>query len=133
MNKTILTGRLTKAPELRYSTGENPVAVCNYTLAVDRYGNGTDFIDCVCFGKDAEFVNSYFVKGKKVAVLGRIQTGTYTNSKGEKVRSFKVLTSEHEFADGKNTNTYSRPAENTKSQNLPDGFSYAEDESDLPF
>ena len=135
MNKVILMGRLTSNPELRYSNGQNPLAVCRYTLAVDRNGKekGTDFINCVCFGKSAEFVNSYFAKGKRVAVAGTLQTGSYTNGKGEKVNTFNVVTSEHEFADGKDTNTYSRPVENTQSPNMPDGFYSAEDDADLPF
>ena len=85
MNKVILIGRLTREPEVRYSQGENASAVARYTLAVDRRfkrdGDATaDFISCVCFGKLAEFAEKYLHQGVKIAVTGRIQTGSYTLS-----------------------------------------------------
>ena len=83
MNKTTLLGRLTKDPEVRYTQGEQPVAIARYTLAVDRKykkeGEPTaDFISCVAFGKLGEFAEKYLKKGIKIAVVGRIQTGSYT-------------------------------------------------------
>lgn len=84
MNKVILMGRLTRDPEVRYSAGENPLTIARYTLAVDRRtGKGTekaaDFITCAAFGKKGEFAEKYFRQGTKIAITGRIQTGSYTN------------------------------------------------------
>ena len=90
MNKAILMGRLTRDPEVRYSQGESPMAIARYTLAVDRRfnrngdENTADFISCVAFGKAGEFAEKYFRKGTKIAVTGRIQTGSYTNKDGVK-------------------------------------------------
>ena len=90
MNKTILMGRLTKDPEVKYLQDENSTAMARYTLAVDRRyrkdGKAeTDFISCVTFGKNAEFVEKYLQKGLKILVSGRIQTGSYVNQEGNKV------------------------------------------------
>ena len=96
MNKVILMGRLTRDPEVRYTSGENSLAIARYTLAVDRKirkdGDATaDFIPCVVFGRSAEFVEKYFRKGLKITIAGRIQTGSYTNRDGQKVYKAKVL------------------------------------------
>ena len=106
MNKVILIGRLTREPEVRYSQGENASAVARYTLAVDRRfkreGDATaDFISCVCFGKLAEFAEKYLHQGVKIAVTGRIQTGSYTNKDGVKVYTTDVVVEEQEFAESK--------------------------------
>ncbi|HPU62895.1 MAG TPA: single-stranded DNA-binding protein, partial [Mobilitalea sp.] len=91
MNKVILIGRLTRDPIVRYSQGENPIAVARYTLAVDRRfkragdNQEADFISCVSFGKQAEFVEKYFRQGMKMVAVGRIQTGSYTNNDGQRV------------------------------------------------
>ena len=91
MNKVILMGRLTRDPEVRYSQGEQAMAVARYTLAVDRRfrrdndGQTADFIGCVAFGRQGEFAEKYFRKGTKVAITGRIQTGSYTNKDGQRV------------------------------------------------
>jgi single-strand DNA-binding protein len=87
MNKVILMGRLTRDPEVRYTSGENSLVIARYTLAVDRKirkdGDATaDFIPCVVFGRSAEFVEKYFRKGLKITIAGRIQTGSYTNRDG---------------------------------------------------
>lgn len=87
MNKVILMGRLTRDPEVRYSqsnSGDGQMAIARYTLAVDRRFNrngdqNADFIGCVAFGKSAEFAEKYLKQGTKIAVTGRIQTGSYTN------------------------------------------------------
>ena len=109
MNKAILMGRLTRDPEIRYTQGDNPMCIARYTLAVDRRfnrnnddGNNADFIPCVCFGKSAEFVEKYLLKGTKMAVTGRIQTGSYTNRDGVKVYTTEVVVEEQEFAESKN-------------------------------
>lgn len=106
MNKVILMGRLTREPDVRYSQGENPMAIARYTLAVDRRfkrdGEQTaDFIGCVAFARQAEFVEKYLHQGTKVVVTGRIQTGSYTNKDGQKVYTTDVVAEDHEFAESK--------------------------------
>ena len=96
MNKVILMGRLTRDPEVRYSAGDNSLAIARYTLAVDRRfkrdGEATaDFISCVAFGRAAEFAEKYFRQGIKIAISGRIQTGSYTNREGQKVYTTEVV------------------------------------------
>ena len=105
MNKVVLVGRLTRDPEVRYSQGDNATAVARYTLAVDRRfrrdGEPTaDFIPCVIFGRSAEFAEKYFRQGLKIAVTGRIQTGSYTNRDGQKVYTTEVVVEDQEFAEG---------------------------------
>ena len=108
MNKVILMGRLTRDPEVRYSAGDNSMAIARYTLAVDRRfkrdGEATaDFIGCVAFGRSAEFAEKYFRQGLKVVVSGRIQTGSYTNRDGQKVYTTDVVVEDQEFAESKNS------------------------------
>ena len=107
MNKVILMGRLTRDPEVRYSAGENALAIARYTLAVDRRFRrdgeaSADFISCVSFGRTAEFAEKYFRQGLKIAVTGRIQTGSYTNREGQKVYTTEVVVEDQEFAESKN-------------------------------
>lgn len=106
MNKVILIGRLTRDPEVRYSAGENATAIARYTLAVDRKykqerQQNADFIQCIAFGRSAEFAEKYFRKGMKIAITGRIQTGSYTNKEGQKVYTTDVVIEEQEFAESK--------------------------------
>ena len=106
MNKVILMGRLTRDPDVRYSAGENALAIARYTLAVDRRfkrdGEATaDFISCVAFGRSAEFAERYFHQGIRIVVTGRIQTGSYTNREGQKVYTTEVVVEEQEFAESK--------------------------------
>ena len=111
MNSVVLMGRLTRDPEVRYSQGEQPMAIARYTLAVDRRRsrnnndeNSADFISCVAFGRAGEFAEKYFHKGIKICVSGRIQTGSYTNKDGQKVYTTDVVVEDHEFAESKNAN-----------------------------
>ncbi len=100
MNSVVLMGRLTKDPEIR--NGEMTIA--KYCLAVDRRKKGeTDFINCVTFGKGAEFAEKYLHKGSKVCVSGRIQTGSYTDKEGRKIYTFDVVVDNQEFAESKKT------------------------------
>lgn len=113
MNKWIGIGRLTKDPEVRYSQGEKPLAVARYTLAVDRRTKkdgeaNADFINCVVFGKGGEFAEKYLKKGMKIAVTGRIQTGSYTNHDGQKVYTTEVIAEEQEFAEGRKSQEESK-------------------------
>lgn len=106
MNKVILMGRLTRDPELRRANNGSDMAIVRYTLAVDRAmkkddNASTDFIQCVAFGKAGEFAEKYFVKGLRVLVSGRLNTGSYTNKDGQKVYTTDVIVESQEFADGK--------------------------------
>ena len=106
MNKVILMGRLTRDPNVRYTAGDNPMAIARYTLAVDRRFKReneatADFISCVAFGRAAEFAEKYFRQGIRIIVSGRIQTGSYTNRDGNKVYTTDVVVEEQEFAESK--------------------------------
>ena len=107
MNKVILCGRLTRDPEVRYSSGENQTAVARYTLAVDRRfkrqgdEQTADFINCVVFGRGAEFAENYLHQGTKIIAEGRIQTGSYTNKDGQRVYTTDVVVENQEFAESK--------------------------------
>lgn len=99
MNNIVLIGRLTKNPDVRTS-GDTTVA--KYTLAVDRIkGEEADFIPCTVFNKGAEFASKYFEKGMRIAVQGRLQTGSYTNAEGSKIYTMEVIVTTQEFADSK--------------------------------
>jgi len=128
MNKAILIGRLTRDPEVRYSQGENSMAIARFTLAVDRRfrrageQGETDFIGCVAFGKQAEFVEKYFRQGMKMVLVGRIQTGSYTNREGQKVYTTDIVAEEIEFAESKGSsgNTDSAYQSNVVRSNYPE-------------
>lgn len=139
MNKVILIGRLTKDPEVRYSQGNTSTAIARYTLAVDRRFKkdnepSADFINCVVFGKAAEFTEKYLTKGSKIAVTGRIQTGSYTNKEGQTVYTTDVVVEEQEFAESKGSGSSegqtAKPAasNNTNFMDIPDGIG-----EELPF
>ena len=138
MNKVILMGRLTRDPEVRYTQGDNAMAIARYSLAVDRRFKrdgepDADFINCVAFGKSGEFAEKYLKKGTKVAVVGRIQTGSYTNKDGQKVYTTDVVVEEQEFAESKNSgssdnNQSAQANKNTDFMNIPDGI-----DEELPF
>ena len=143
MNKVVLVGRIVRDPEVRYSQGENTTAVARYTIAVDRRfkrdGEPTaDFINCVTFGKSAEFVEKYFRKGLRISISGRITTNSYTNKDGIKVYTTEVTVEEQEFAESKSeseankANNHQTTSANTSSgdgfMNVPDGIP-----EELPF
>lgn len=129
-------GRLTKDPEVRYSQGENSSAVSRITLAIDRKFKrdgepNADFINCVAFGKIAEFQEKYFRKGTKVAITGRIQTGSYVNKDGVRVYTTDVIVEEQEFAESKSSgggNAESASGVSDGFMNIPDGI-----DEELPF
>ena len=145
MNKVILMGRLTRNPDVRYSQGEKATCVARYTLAVNRRfrregDQDADFINCVAFGRSAEFAEKYLHQGTKIVVTGRIQTGSYTNKDGQRVYTTDVVVEEQEFAESKSAAsgetaayTPSRPEPSAAAgdgfMNIPDGV---EDEG-LPF
>ena len=103
LNHTVLMGRLVKDVEIRYAQGSNK-AVAKFTVAVERdYKHKdaerpeTDFISCTAFGKTAEFIGKWFKKGSMIAVVGRIQTGSYTNKDGQKVYTTDVAVEKASF------------------------------------
>lgn len=136
MNKAIMLGRLVADPEIRYTTGENSMAVARYRIAVNRIGkkagDGTeqtaDFIPCVAFGKSAEFAEKYLSKGRKILVSGHLQTGSYTNKEGVKVYTTDLVIESQEFAD-------SKPEGNASAEGNGDFMSIPDDveDSGLPF
>ena len=147
MNKVILMGRLTRDPEVRYSQGESAITIAKYTLAVDRRfrregsDQTADFIGCVAFGKQAEFAEKYFHQGTKIAITGRIQTGSYTNKDGQRVYTTDVVVEEQEFAESKAASEQSRYQQSAPAarpepsmaagdgfMNIPDGI-----DEELPF
>ena len=139
MNKVILIGRLTKDTETRVSQGDNPTYITRYTLAVDRRFKkdgepSADFVNCVAFGKSAEFAEKYFFKGMKVAITGRLQSGNYTNKEGQKVYTTDVVIEDQEFAESKQANDQHHE-QSTPSSTVGDGFVKISDGDieELPF
>ncbi len=145
MNKVILMGRLTRDPEVRYTQSDNAMAIARFSLAVDRRRTGNnadgqtaDFINIVAFGRLGEFAEKYLHKGTKVALTGRIQTGSYTNKDGVKVYTTDVIADDIEFAESKNSsatdggfsgNSNTQPtAAGDGFMNIPDGI-----DEELPF
>ena len=154
MNKVVLMGRLTRNPDVRYSNSSNgeSLAIARYTLAVDRRfarrdGNNdqqsADFISCVAFGRQGEFAEKYLQQGTKIAITGRIQTGSYTNKDGQKVYTTEVVVEEQEFAESKAAQGNGQGYQNSQGsqsspppapedaegfRNIPQGL-----EDDLPF
>lgn len=137
MNKCVLMGRLTRDPEIRVN---NDKTVARFSIAVDRRfkrdgdEQTADFINCVAFGKTAEFVEKYAHKGTKFIVEGRIQTGSYTNKDGVRVYTTDIVVEQLEFAeskssaDGNATGNTANATTNTNFMDIPDDIS-----EELPF
>ena len=138
MNKSILMGRLTRDPEVRYSQTDSSMAIARFSLAVDRrfkkQGDEVtaDFFNCTAFGKQAEFVEKYLKQGTKMVVIGRIQNDNYTNKDGQKVYSVQIMVEEIEFAESK---AAGQGAQNNDSMPPGDGFMNIPDgiDNQLPF
>ena len=138
MNKVILIGRLTADPDIRYSQGDNPLCVARYRLAVNRRFKRegepeADFISCIAFGKAGEFVEKYLRKGVRIAVVGRIQTGSYTNKDGQKVYTTDIVVEEQEFCESKAASGAGQasappPTDENGFMGIPDGI-----DEELPF
>ena len=135
MNKVLLIGRLTRDPEIRYS--QNNTAIARYTLAVDRMTRNTeqsaDFIRCVAFAKTAEFAQTYFHKGIKIAITGRIQTGSYTDQEGKTVYTTDIVVENQEFCESRSASSAAPSAQPSPSHasqfmDIPDGI-----DEELPF
>ena len=134
MNKTVIMGRLTRDPEVRYSQGEKSTAVARFTLAVDRRFKRdneptADFIGCVAFGKTGEFIEKYCRQGTKLCVEGRIQTGSYTNKDGNKVYTTDVVVENAEFAESKAASSKSETSD-PKEETTSDSKNETESESE---
>lgn len=141
-------GRLVRDPDVRYSSGDNAMAIARYTIAVDRRGRRSeggneaqaDFIGCVAFGRSGEFAERYLRKGTKVVVEGRIQTGSYTNKDGQKVYTTDVVVEQQEFAESKNSqggsgDTFGAFSQGQPQSEISDGFMNIPDgiDEELPF
>lgn len=135
MNKVVLIGRTTKSPELRYAPGTG-TAVCRFTLAVNRpyKKDETDFINCVAFGKIAETIAQYVLKGRQVAITGSIRTGSYENNAGNKIYTTDVVLDGFKFIGNSNNNQGNSGAWN-QSEDTGMGFGVEEpiDEGNMPF
>lgn len=137
MNKVVIIGRFTRDPEIKYTTGENATATARFSLAVNRRfknkeGNyDADFINCVAFGKTAEFIEKYFTKGMAIGITGRIQTGSYTNKEGQKVYTTDVVVEETEFVESKNKGTSDNVPNNNANSNSDFEETISDDE--MPF
>ena len=134
MNKFLAIGRLTADPEIRYTAGTEPMCVATYTLAVDREfkreGQPTaDFIRCKALGKNGEFAGKYLNKGQKIAIEGKIRTGSYEKD-GVKHYTTEVYVERHEFCEGKKTE--STPSYSAPASDIPEGFQTVSDD-DIPF
>lgn len=146
MNKVILMGRLTRDPEVRYTQGSEPRAIARYSLAVNRRFKrdgqpDADFINIVAFGRDGEFAEKFLKKGMQISVVGRIQTGSFTDKDGNKRYTTDVVVEEQHFAESKRNfeermgSESSAPAVNAPSKDNSDGFVAIDnfDDDDLPF
>lgn len=135
MNAVNLIGRLVRDPEIKYTSGNEPIAVAKYTLAVNRLihskdGVSCDFLNCVVFKKSAEFAEKYFKKGMLIGVTGRININSWNNKDGKKIYSTSIVVDNQYFAESKN--------KNDKADNLEDeyaGFEIVDDieDDELPF
>ncbi len=141
MNKAILSGRLVRDPDIRWTQGQDQKCMARYTLAVDRRvkrdgaEQTADFISMVSFGSQAEFIEKYCKQGTKLVICGRIQTGSYTNRDGQKVYTTNVLTESVEFGESKKAAGESSNTSSNRQQPEDEGFMTIPDEIDdeLPF
>lgn len=136
MNKVILTGRITKDPELKYTA--NGISNIKFSLAVDRgvkdaSGNKqSDFINCVVFGTTADFMSKYIKKGFMLAVEGKIQTGSYTNQQGQTIYTTDVFVDRLENLTPRDNSSYQNNQQQPQYQNNGNVYS-SEDDAQLPF
>lgn len=137
MNKVILMGRLVRDPEVRYSKGDNSLAIARYSLAVHKRfkkedEQDADFINCVALGKNGEFAEKFLKKGMQISIVGRIQTGSYTDKDGKKIYTTDVVVEEHYFTESKKD---SQTSSNASSDSTEAFYPVDEnvDDADLPF
>ena len=131
MNKVVLMGRLTKDPELRFAAGSGK-GVCRFTVAINRQfkRDESDFINCVAFGKTAETISQYLVKGRQILIEGNIRTGSYENDEGKKIYTTNVNVERFEFIGNKGDSTSSN--DDTFGAGIPDDV-VPETDGDMPF
>ena len=142
MNKTVLMGRLTKDPELRYTSGNN-TAVASFSIAVNRRTTAkegqqqADFINIVAWNKTAEFVGKYFTKGMQIAIVGRLQTRTWDDNEGKRHYVTEVVADETYFADSKRNGSEASSSRtfnpDSEPSGLGDGFYPMDDDDEPPF
>lgn len=133
MNRVCITGRLTKDPDIRYTTGENQMCIARFSLAVNRRGskNGeqkADFPSCVAFGKTGEFAEKYARKGMKFDIVGRLQTGSYKDKNGNTVYTTEVVVEDMEFGESKGAQQQTKEEPSEEWANVPEDI-----DSQLPF
>ena len=146
MNKVILLGRMARDPEVRFTQGNEPTAVCRFSVAVERpysskrkEGDATaDFINCVCFGKRGENIGQYFHKGNRIAITGRLQVSNWQDKNGQKRSSTDVIVEDFEFCENKNVNSVSANSSqtttsSTEQSNNSEFFPIVDDDEELPF
>ena len=147
MNKVILLGRMAREPEVRFTQGNEPTAVCRFSVAVERpysskrkEGDATaDFINCVCFGKRGENIGQYFHKGNRIAITGRLQVSNWQDNNGQKRYSTDVIVEDFEFCENKSVNSVSANSSQTtnsspaQSNNNSEFFPIVDDDEELPF
>lgn len=148
MNKVILIGRLARDPEVRQTQSNEPIAVCRFSVAVDRpysskrkEGDATaDFINCICFGKRGESIGQYFHKGNRIAIIGRLQVSFWQDKNGQKRSSTDVIVEDFEFCENKGSSNAETTKKTTKKttnnnrNNAPDFYPIDDDNDDiLPF
>lgn len=139
MNKVILTGRFTRDPEVRYTNDGTSIA--RFSIAVNRRfvkegsDQKADFLNCVAFGRSAEFIEKYFTKGMKADLSGRIQTGSYTNKDGVKVYTTDIVVEEIEFGESKGSSQAPTVSPALNPEADPDGFMSIPDgiDEEMPF
>lgn len=130
MNQVFIHGRLTRDPEIRYTSGENSTAVAKYGIAVNRPGKdkGADFFDCTAFGKNAEFAEKYLKKGTAILIQGSLRQDTWTDKNGQKRSSVGIIVERHEFTEKKDErDRIPDPKAGSEFMEIPDG------DEELPF
>ncbi|MCU6756417.1 Helix-destabilizing protein [uncultured Eubacterium sp.] len=135
MNSVVLIGRLTKDPEVRYTTGQEPMAIATFSVAVDRpvrsgQEKKTDFPRVTVLGRQAENCERYLAKGRLVGIQGRIQTGSYTNKDGATVYTTDVVANRVEFLEWGNKESQNSGHDHQQ-DGVPSGFAALDD--DIPF
>jgi len=137
MNKVVLIGRFVADPDVRYSQNENSTCIARYTIAVNRRFKrdnepDADFIRIVAFGKQGEFIEKYFSKGMKIAVVGRIQTGSYKDADGKTIYTTDIVAEEQDFVESKSnaqaSNNSNASTDENGFSNIPEGI-----DEELPF
>lgn len=133
MNNVVLIGRLTKDPELAYGGQNRDIAVCRFTLAVDRptQDKAADFIRIVVFRKQAETAHQYLAKGRQCAVEGRIQTGSYKDREGKTVYTTDVVANRVQFLGSNGSSGQQNQHGQPEFEPVPDAFVNCDD--DIPF